>query len=364
MTTWPQWLPIREDLQSLSPYGAPQIENVIHLNTNENPYSLPPEVAQAILHRVTEVVSSLNRYPDRDAVRLRTSLAEYVNSLSGTQFSSVNIWAANGSNEVLQTLLLACGGESSQALGFTPSYSVHPLIARITRTPWSEGFRGDSFELDVRDAIDQVRQKLPKIIFITTPNNPSGTVTKFADIEALAKVALENGALLVVDEAYHEFSEEPSAVRLLEKYPNIVITRTMSKAFAFAGARVGYLVARPEVINAMLIARLPYHLSTLTQAVAEVAIEHRELLQAEVKALVSERNRVAIELEKSGLKVLPSGANFLLFTGFSSTSEQLWRKFLDAGVLIRDVGLKCYLRVTIGTSEENDRFLSVLHQVK
>ncbi|MEI6648234.1 MAG: histidinol-phosphate transaminase [Actinomycetes bacterium] len=364
MGNWPDWLPLREDLRSLSAYGAPQIENVLHLNTNENPYPLPSEVSQAIISRIGEVVSTLNRYPDRDAIRLRSLLSGYINSLSKTAFSELNIWAANGSNEVLQTLLLACGGGASLALGFTPSYSVHPLIARITGTPWQSGHREKDFGLDVKEAINQIREIRPRLIFITTPNNPSGTITTFADLELLAIAAKEISALLIVDEAYQEFSDERSAVELINEYPHVVVTRTMSKAFAFAGARVGYLIARSEVIEAMLIARLPYHLSALTQAVAEVAIEHRELLQAEVQALVAERIRVAAEMSELGLEVVPSGANFLLFSGFSAPSEEIWQRFLDHGVLIRDVGLPGYLRTTIGTESENNRFLTVLKEVK
>lgn len=360
---WPDWLPLRAELRELKAYGAPQIENVIHLNTNENPFELPKVVAQALQARIATVATSLNRYPDRDAVNLRADLANYINRAAGSGFDFKNIWAANGSNEVLQTLLLACGGADSLALGFTPSYSVHPLIAKITGTAWKSGARNPDFTLDAAVAVSEITKTLPTLIFITTPNNPTGNALHIDEIRELAAAALSVGALLVVDEAYQEFSSEISAVTLISEFPNLVVTRTMSKAFAFAGARVGYLIARPEVIEAMLIARLPYHLSSLTQAAAQVALMHQSELQAEVQILISERSRIEAAIAALGLSVIPSSANFLLFTGFKKPAELLWQEFLDNGVLIRDVGLPGYLRVTIGTASENDRFLALLQRL-
>lgn len=360
---WPTWLPLRRDLQELSPYGAPQIEGVIHLNTNENPFPLPAVVARAIVTKIDEVASSLNRYPDRDAIVLRSKLADYINNLSKTNFTFQDVWAANGSNEILQTLLLACGGGESLVLGFTPSYSVHPLIARITGTPWVHGNRSDNFDLDIDEAIIQIEKTSPKLIFVTTPNNPTGNVIPLEDLRRLANATQDKSALLVIDEAYQEFSNELSAVTLISEFAHVAVTRTMSKAFAFAGARVGYLIARPELINALLIVRLPYHLSTITQAAAEIALDHQRELQAEVDSLVSERDRVASALEQSGLRSIPSSANFLLFSGFAGSSRDTWQKFLDRGVLIRDVGLPGFLRVTIGAPLENDRFLAVIKEI-
>lgn len=361
--SWPSWLPLRSDLSELSPYGAPQIDGVIHLNTNENPFPLPESVATAIGTRIGEVAADLNRYPDRDATKLRSKLADYINGLSQTDFSFQNIWAANGSNEILQTLLLACGGPSSLVLGFTPSYSVHPLISRITGTPWVQGNRTDAFDLDVKSALSKIAETSPKLIFITTPNNPTGNLIPLSDLRTLAVAAAEKSALLIVDEAYQEFSTEESAVTLISDFANVAVVRTMSKAFAFAGARVGYLVARPELIDAMLIVRLPYHLSAITQAAAEVALDHQTELQAEVELLISERSRVIAGLAEVGYRSIPSSANFLLFTGFAQSAAQIWQLFLDRGVLIRDVGLEGYLRVTIGTPAENDRFLAVLKEI-
>ena len=352
---WPEWLPLREDLRSLSPYGAPQLPADAVMNTNENPYAPSKELAQAISLRVAEVATSLNRYPDRDATKLRSKLAEFINSLSGTTLNSENIWAANGSNEIIQSLFLAFG--KSTALGFTPSYSMHPLIAKVCQVSWVAGTRNSDFSLDIDSALEQIKVAQPALTFITTPNNPTGESITIEEIERLAKSV---PGLLVIDEAYAEFSDEVSAVTLIEKYPQIVVIRTMSKAFAFAGARVGYLVAHPSVISALFLVRLPYHLSALTQAAAEVALDFQGELLGTVSRLRIAREKMAIDLVNLGLTVLPSSSNFLLFTGFKPSSEDLWRNLLDRGVLIRDVGLLGHLRVTIGNEAENKKFIDAL----
>ena len=352
---WPAWLPLRDDLRSLSPYGAPQLPADAVMNTNENPYAPSHALAQAISRRVAEVAATLNRYPDRDATKLRSKLADFINSLSDTTLTSENIWAANGSNEIIQSLFLAFGKGS--ALGFTPSYSMHPLIAKVCQVSWIAGTRNSDFSLDIDSAIGQIKSAQPALTFITTPNNPTGGSITIAEIEKLAKSV---PGLLVVDEAYAEFSDEVSAVTLIDKYPQIVVIRTMSKAFAFAGARVGYLVANPSVVSALFLVRLPYHLSALTQAAAEVALDFQDELLGTVSQLRSAREKMAIDLANLGLKVLPSNSNFLLFTGFEPSSEDLWRKLLDKGVLIRDVGLLGYLRVTIGNEAENKKFIDSL----
>lgn len=352
---WPTWLPLRDDLRSLSPYGAPQLPVDAVMNTNENPYAPSKELAQAISLRVAEVATKLNRYPDRDATALRSKLADFINSLSKTDLTSDNIWAANGSNEIIQTLFLAFG--KSSALGFTPSYSMHPLIAKVCQVSWISGTRNSDFSLNIDSAIEQIEVAQPALTFITTPNNPTGESISIEEIEKLAKSV---PGLLVVDEAYAEFSDKVSAVTLIQKYPQIVVIRTMSKAFAFAGARVGYLVANPSVISALFLVRLPYHLSALTQAAAEVALDFQGELLGTVAQLRSAREKMAIDLAGLGLTVLPSSSNFLLFTGFTPTSEDLWRRLLDRGVLIRDVGLLGHLRVTIGNEAENKKFIDSL----
>ena len=352
---WPTWLPLRDDLRSLSPYGAPQLPAEAVMNTNENPYAPSKDLAEAISGRVAEVAATLNRYPDRDATTLRNKLADFINSLSGTTLTSENIWAANGSNEIIQSLFLAFG--KSSALGFTPSYSMHPLIAKVCQVSWIAGTRNSDFSLNIDSAIEQIKVAQPALTFITTPNNPTGESITIEEIEVLAKSV---PGLLVVDEAYAEFSDEVSAVTLIEKYPQIVVIRTMSKAFAFAGARVGYLVANPSIISALFLVRLPYHLSALTQAAAEVALDFQGELLGTVSQLRIAREKMAIDLANLGLTVLPSSSNFLLFTGFKPSSEDLWRNLLDRGVLIRDVGLLGHLRVTIGNEAENKKFIDSL----
>ncbi len=353
---WSDWLPLRRDLRGLSPYGAPQLPSLAQLNTNENPYPPSKELVNAITRRVGEVAGSLNRYPDRDAIELRKGLANFLNARSKTHLTEQNVWAANGSNEIIQSIFLAFGGES--ALGFTPSYSMHPLIAQVTGTPWVSGIRNPDFSLDVDRACQQIRDTKAKLVFITTPNNPTGTAIALREIETLASVAAEVSGLVVVDEAYAEFSSEPSAITVLEKHPNLLVSRTMSKAFAFAGARVGYLAADKEVISALQLVRLPYHLGSITQAIALVALEHSEELLANVATLISDRERMASELKKLGADVIPSSANFLLFS--VPSSKGIWQSLLDQGVLVRDVGLSGYLRVTVGNAAENQRFIDSL----
>jgi histidinol-phosphate aminotransferase len=358
---WPSWLPLREPLKPMSPYGAPQVAASAQLNTNENPFAPSTALVAAITKRVGEVSATLNRYPDRDAIALRAGLAKYITAQTGVSFDIANLWAANGSNEIIQSIFLAFGRES--ALGFTPSYSMHPLIAKVTSVYWSDGKRRDDHSLDVSVASEQVLTAKPTLTFITTPNNPTGSVVKISEIVELAKATASVGGLLVVDEAYAEFSSEISAVTLIAQYPNVIVIRTMSKAFAFAGARLGYLIADPAVIDALQLVRLPYHLSAITQAVAEVALSFSDELLAGVDTLIAQREIVQAGLSKLGLTITPSAANFLLFGGFSQPADQLWHKLLDRGILIRDVGLLGQLRVTIGTAAENQAFLSALTEV-
>jgi histidinol-phosphate aminotransferase len=358
MSNWPSWLPLREQLRPLTPYGAPQVPADARLNTNENPYGPSKELAAAIANRINEVATGLNRYPDRDAIKLRTKLAFYLNKQSQVNLSVENIWAANGSNEILQSIFLAFG--SAKALGFVPSYSMHPLIGKVANVGWVEGARNSDFTLDLAKALTQIKEVKPALTFITTPNNPTGSSVSISEIEELAKAASEVNGLLVVDEAYAEFSSEKSAASLIAKYPNVLVSRTMSKAFAFAGVRVGYLAADKAVIDAIQLVRLPYHLSSLTQAAAEVALDFQDELLAEVAKLSSDRDQLANTLVQMGLQVIPSNANFILFSGFKQSSHDLWQKLLAQGVLIRDVGLPGYLRVTIGNEAENQQFLNAL----
>ncbi len=358
MNIWPSWLPLREQLRPLTPYGAPQVPAEARLNTNENPYGPSKELSAAIATRIGEVAQNLNRYPDRDAINLREGLAEYLNEQTGVKLEFGNIWAANGSNEIIQSIFLAFG--SGRALGFVPSYSMHSLIGKVANVDFVEGARNIDFSLNLDSALTQISDLKPALTFITTPNNPTGTAVSISELVELAEATRGINGLLIVDEAYAEFSNEVSAISLIEKYPNVIVSRTMSKAFAFAGARLGYMAADKVVIDAIQLVRLPYHLSAITQAAAEVALEFKGELLAEVKRLSFDRDRLIKSLNELGLTVIPSEGNFILFKGFKQSSPELWETLLAEGVLIRDVGLPGYLRVTIGNEAENQAFLKAL----
>jgi len=348
-------LPLRDDLRGGSPYGAPQLDVPVRLNTNENPYPPPPALVADVAAAVERAARELHRYPDRDAVALRTDLAGYLAARTGVGLTAENVWAANGSNEIIQQVLQAFGGPGRSALGFTPSYSMHPIISAGTRTHWIPAPRRADFSLDAVAAVAALREHAPDVLFVTSPNNPTGQSVPLDDLRAVLAAA---PGIVVVDEAYGEFSPAPSAIGLLAEFPGtLVVCRTMSKAFAFAGGRLGYLAAAPAVVDALLLVRLPYHLSALTQAAARAALRHGGSTLASVAALATERGRVAAELARLGCAVVPSDANFILFGRFDDAGAA-WRRYLDRGVLIRDVGVEGHLRVTIGTPEENDAFLA------
>lgn len=348
-------LPLRDDLRGRSPYGAPQLEVSVRLNTNENPYPPPEELVADVVASVREAAINLHRYPDRDATVLRTDLAGYLAGATGVPLSLRNVWAANGSNEVLQQILQAFGGPDRTALGFEPSYSMHPIISAGTRTEWVPAPRRADFSLDGERAAREVAQRRPDVTFVTSPNNPTGQSATLDDLRGVLDAA---PGLVVVDEAYAEFSSRASAITLIEEYPaKLIVARTMSKAFAFAGGRLGYLAAAPAVIDALLLVRLPYHLSVVAQAAARAALRHGSATLASVRALVDERERVAGALRELGFSPVPSDANFVLFGRFGD-AHRAWQRYLDADVLIRDVGIPGHLRVTIGTPAENDAFLA------
>ncbi|AWB85101.1 histidinol-phosphate transaminase [Corynebacterium liangguodongii] len=353
-------LPLREELRGQSAYGAPQLSVPVALNTNENPYPPTQEIIDDFLAAAAQLGSTLNRYPERDAVELRDDLAAYVTRQTGVAVTRENLWAANGSNEVLQQLLQAFGGPGRSAMGFTPSYSMHPILSAGTHTEFIGVPRGEDFRIDVDAALAAIERHRPDVIFITTPNNPTGDVTSLEDIERICQSA---PGIVIVDEAYAEFSPSASAVGLVEKYPaTLVVSRTMSKAFDFAGVRLGYFVAAPAFIEAVMLVRLPYHLSVLTQAAARVALRHSGVTLAGVDKLARERDRVAAELAGMGYDVVPSESNFLFFGHFGD-AHAAWQEFLDRGVLIRDVGVPGRLRVTIGLDEENNEFLRAAKEI-
>jgi len=353
-------LPLREDLRGKSPYGAPQLAVPVRLNTNENPHPPTQALVDDVVRSVQEAAADLHRYPDRDAVALRRDLASYLTAQTGTQLGLENLWAANGSNEILQQLLQAFGGPGRSAIGFVPSYSMHPIISDGTHTEWLEAVRADDFSLDVDAAVAAITDRRPDVVFIASPNNPSGQSVSLPDLRRLLDVV---PGILIVDEAYGEFSSHPSAATLVEEYPSrLVVTRTMSKAFAFAGGRLGYLIATPAVIDAMLLVRLPYHLSSVTQAAARAALRHADDTLGSVATLIAERERVITALTGMGFRVIPSDANFVLFGKFAD-APATWQRYLDAGILIRDVGIPGYLRATTGLADENDTFLRVSAQI-
>ena len=350
-------LSVRDDLKDLHPYGAPQIDVPVRLNTNENPYPPSARLVRAIADAVAVAAATLNRYPDRDAVELRKDLADYL----GHGLTAGHVWAANGSNEVIQQLLQAFGGPGRRALGFEPGYSMHPLIARVTCTGWVSAARDEAFGLDPERAARVIAGHRPDLVFLTSPNNPTGTAAPLALIEAVCAAA---PGLVVVDEAYAEFARAgtPSALTLLPRQPGLVVTRTMSKAFAMAGARVGYLAAAPEVVEKLLLVRLPYHLSAVTQAVARAALARADEPLTTVAALRAERDALVGWLRQRGLTVADSDANFVLFGEFDSRHEG-WQGLLDRGVLIREVGPPRWLRVTVGTPAEMAAFRTALDEV-
>jgi len=348
-------LPLRDDLRGRSPYGAPQVDVPVRLNTNENPYAPPPALVDDLTTAVVSAATALNRYPDRDAVALRAALAAYLgHGLTGAQ-----VWAANGSNEIIQHLLMAFAGPGRSALGFVPSYSVHELIARATGTRWISAHRAEDFSLQAEAAAAAITEHRPDLVFLCSPNNPTGTALDPAVVAAVVEAA---PGMVVVDEAYAEFSAQPSALHLLPGHPRLVVTRTMSKAFAFAGARLGYLAADPAVVDALQLVRLPYHLSALTQAAALAALAHAEETLATVARVMQERDRMIAALRDLDLEVVDSDANFVLFGRFDD-QEKVWQALLDRGVLVRDVGLPGWLRVTAGVPREVDAFLTALREV-
>ncbi|MFF1276629.1 histidinol-phosphate transaminase [Streptomyces marokkonensis] len=357
-------LPVRDELRGKSPYGAPQLDVPVRLNTNENPYPLPDALVERITERVREAARHLNRYPDRDAVELRTRLAEYLTRTAGHPVSVENVWAANGSNEVIQQLLQTFGGPGRTAIGFEPSYSMHGLIARGTGTGWISGPRDEDFGIDLPAARKAIAEHRPDVVFVTTPNNPTGNAVPARTVLALYEAAqAAKPSMVVVDEAYVEFSHGDSLLPLLDGRPNLVVSRTMSKAFGAAGLRLGYLAAHPAVVDAVQLVRLPYHLSAVTQATALAALEHTDTLLGYVEQLKAERDRLVAELRALGYEVTESDANFVQFGRFED-SHAIWRKILDRGVLVRDNGVPGWLRVTAGTPAENDAFLDAVREIK
>jgi histidinol-phosphate aminotransferase len=360
-------LPLRPELVGLEPYGAPQLDVEARLNVNENPYAPPPSVVDAIAQAVRKAAAGLNRYPDRDFTALRADLATYLAAESHVDFLEVrNVWAANGSNEVMLHLHQAFGGPGRKVLSFAPTYSMYPEYARDTVTEFVTLPRRDDFTLDMDAAADAIREIAPSLVIVASPNNPTGTALSLDDVHALCAVADEvpGGCVVVIDEAYAEFRRTwvPSAASIIPEHLNLAVSRTMSKAFGLAGGRLGYLVAHEPVIDALRVVRLPYHLSAVTQATARAALAHHRELQAQVDEIRAERDDTVAWLRDQGYTVADTDANFALFGPFEDR-ERVFEGLLARGVLIRVVGPEGWLRVSIGTPQEMALFRSALLEV-
>ncbi len=350
-------LPLRPELVGEEPYGAPQLDVPVRLNVNENPYPPNPAIRADMAAAILEVTAQINRYPDREATKLRIALAGYL----GHGLTEANIWAANGSNEVMTHLLGAFGGPGRRVLTFPPTYSMYPEYARNTHTEFRVAPRSADFTLDPDVALAAIAVHEPTVVIITTPNNPTGTPTP---LEVISEIVAGTEAIVVVDEAYQEFARYPerTAVTLLPEFGNLVVSRTMSKAFALAGGRVGYIAAAPAIVDACRIVRLPYHLSAQTQALAEVALAHASEMLAQVDLLRRVRDDLLVRLPRLGVEVIDSDANFCLFGPFADRHD-VWQRLLDRGVLVRETGPAGWLRVSVGTPEETERFLAALAEV-
>ena len=373
-------LPLRPDLEGEAPYGAPEIDVPVRLNVNENPYPPSTAVIESIATAVARAAQGLNRYPERDFPRLREALADYLEAESGVHLTPEQIWAANGSNEVMLHVLQAFGGPGRTCLTFTPTYSMYPEYARDTLTDYVTRPRREDFTLDVETAVAAISELRPAVVILASPNNPTGTALPLEDIDRILEAARGHGPMLgaeigsparasdcvvIIDEAYAEFRRPgvPSALELLgPANPHLAVTRTMSKAFGAAGLRLGYLAADRALVDALRVVRLPYHLSAVTQAAALAALSHRDELMAQVASLRDERDALVAWLRGRGLTAHESDANFVLFGPFPDR-EAVWQALLDAGILIRVVGPEGFLRASIGTPEEMERLRSALAAV-
>lgn len=347
-------LKVRSDLEGVAPYVSPQQPARFRMNTNEAPYPPPEALVDEVARGIGDI--ALNRYPDRDAVSLVDAIAAHAG------WSREGLWVANGSNEVFLHLFLAFGGPGRASLTFEPTYSLHTLIPRITGTRALQLARDEDLGIDVDAALHLIETERPEIVIVCSPNNPTGGCERRATIEALLDAA---SGLVVIDEAYGEFdAHEHSAVDLLADNPNLVITKTFSKAWRLAGVRIGYMMADPALIAELARIRLPYHLSAITQLVGVAAIRHADETLALVRSIVGQRDRMAAELSALGVKTYPSRANFVLFE--VDDPDEVWRGLLERDVLIRNYsgvpGLERCLRVTAGLPEETDAFVTAIKE--
>lgn len=345
----------RSDLEDLQPYRAPQLDAPVKLNTNESPYPPPDAFKEALAERIAS--ASLNRYPDREFTEFREGLAAQVGTLTD------RLWAANGSNEVLLQLLLAFGGPERKVMTFEPTYAMHAHITRVSGSRLLRGRLNPDFTMHPEATIEAIRDQEPDIVFLCSPNNPTGNSLSEEEIEAVCGAA---PGIVILDEAYAEFAGR-TFVRLVEALDHLVVTRSFSKAWRLAGVRIGYLVAQPWVIDEILKVRLPYHLSVLTQAAGLAALSMAAELQSTVETIRHERDRLWRELSTTrGITAFPSEANFILFRCEAKGAGEVWQYLFDHGVLIRDFsdapGCEGCLRVSVGTPEADEQFLETLSE--
>lgn len=356
MTTLDE-LPLREHLRGKKPYGPPRHDVPVLLNSNENTHPVAESVAGEVVAAVERAMHGVNRYPDDSVTELRDELAGYL----GHGLTRDQLWAANGSNEILQEFLQAFGGDGRSLLSFEPSYSMYPILAANNSTRFVAVERDTDFELSPATAVAAVGRVKPEIVFLCSPNNPTGTPLSLETVEAVYDAS---DGMVLVDEAYAEFLPEGelSALTLLPGRPRLVVSRTLSKAFAFAGVRLGYLAADPAVIDALRLVRLPYHLSSLTQAAAIAALRHAEVLLEPVHDIVEQRDRIVRVLADLGFRPYRSGSNFVLFGGVGD-AEAAFRRLVAGGVLVRPSNLPGHLRVTAGTETETTAFLDIMAEI-
>ncbi len=346
---------VRDDLSDLEGYHSPQVDVAVRLNTNESPYP-PPASWRAALAEEVEAIP-FNRYPDREAKALRAAIGEQYG------LGAEHVLVANGSNEVIQSVCLAFGGAGRSAAVFRPTYLMHAHIARITGTEVVEGERGPDFALDLDEVERVTKAHRPAIAFLCSPNNPTGMLEPPEAVERLLELA---PGIVVVDEAYGQFSRR-SAIEQIADDKALVVVRTFSKTWSMAAARLGYLVGPPDLVRALEAVLLPYHLDSVKQAAGRLALRYRAEMEARVATIVEERGRVSAALADLPVETWPSAANFVLFRPQTKAGDDVWQALLDRSVLVRNcVGwprLDGCLRMTIGTPDENDAFLSALREV-
>ncbi len=348
---------VRDDLALMDGYHSPQVEVDVRLNTNESPVPPPDAWRDALAAEMSQL--EWHRYPERSASGLRQGLA----SQYGVDESMV--FAANGSNEVLQSLLLAYGGPGRAAAVFEPTYALHAHISKITGTSVIEGERGPDFTLEPAE-VDRVLDQEPDVVFLCSPNNPTGIVEPESVIRHVAQRVHAMGSLLIVDEAYGQFADW-SAVSLVDENANVVVSRTFSKTWSMAAARLGYLLAPSWVVGALESVALPYHLDAAKQTAGRLALRFIDEMHERVDNLVGERERLVSALAELPVDQWASGANFVLFRAQAMSGDELWQGLLDRSVLVRNCAswprLEGCLRVTVGTPAENDAFLRALAEI-